>query len=531
MFHRILFFLVTICLPGAALAATISVELARPTTDSPKISPYIYGLGTYMGEAHDVENTWSLRPTCFRFGGNMAEVFNWKIDSWNTGSDWFFRNFKHNKRSIIDTFMAENVARNVASAIVVPSMGWVAKDGESGSFPVSAYGKQVDARDGFGNGISIERKSRITALPERAYIKITPDWVSTWVQHLKSRFGNTPHYYIIGNEPMLWHETHRDVHPAPATYDEVLAKYIATASAVRHADPAAIIIGPALWGWLPTQQSAFDERGPWNGYRKFADREQHQNKPFLQWFLEAVVKEEEKRGTQLLDVVDVHYYPNNEKLRTFPESTSESRGARIAATRSLWDSTYMDDSWIKERIFLIPRLKQLIARIKPSLRVAIGEYNFGADNDISGGIAQAETLGIFAKEGLWSANYWTIPARNSATALAFKLFRNYDGNGSSFGSTLVSDASFIRDDHSVFTSYNTDLNYFTIILINKSQSDSKTFFFKVNPKKQVKQTVRTFQIDSNQLGKLSERKMNFLGNFKITIPPLSVSLVEVKSLR
>ena len=237
------------------------------------------------------------------------------------------------------------------------------------------------------------------------------------------------------------------------------------------------------------------------------------------------------RTNQLLDVVDVHYYPNNEKLRTFPESTSESRGARIAATRSLWDSTYMDDSWIKERIFLIPRLKQLIARIKPSLRVAIGEYNFGADNDISGGIAQAETLGIFAKEGLWSANYWTIPARNSATALAFKLFRNYDGNGSSFGSTLGSDASFIRDDHSVFTSYNTDLNYFTIILINKSQSDSKTFFFKVNPKKQVKQTVRTFQIDSNQLVKLSERKMNFLGNFKITIPPLSVSLVEVKSLR
>jgi hypothetical protein len=531
MFHRILFFLVHIFLPGAALASTISVELKRPTTDSPKISPYIYGLGTYMGEAHDMENTWSLRPTYFRFGGNMAEVFNWKIDSWNTGSDWYFRNFKHNKSNIIDAFMGENAAQNIASAIVVPSMGWVAKDGTSGSFPVSKYGKQADGRDGFGNGISVDGKSRIKPLPERAYIKITPDWISNWVQHLKSRFGNMPHYYIIGNEPMLWHETHRDVHPAPATYDEVFAKYIATASAVRHADPTAIIIGPALWGWLPMQQSAFDERGPWKGYHKFADREQHQNKPFLQWFLETVVKEEQTRGIQLIDVVDVHYYPNNEKLRTLPESTSESRAARIAATRSLWDSTYVDDSWIKERIYLIPSLKQLTAKIKPSLRVAIGEYNFGAEHDISGGIAQAETLGIFAKEGLWSANYWTIPAPKSAAAQAFKLFRNYDGHGSSFASTLVSDSSFIRDDHSVFTSYNIELNYFTIILINKSQSDSKNFSFKVNTKRRVKQAVRIFQIDSNQLGELKERKLNFLGNFQITMPPLSVSLVEVKSLR
>jgi hypothetical protein len=278
------------------------------------------------------------------------------------------------------------------------------------------------------------------------------------------------------------------------------------------------------------QQSAFDERGPWNGYHKFADREKHQNKPFLQWFLEEIVKEEEKRGTQLIDVVDVHYYPNNEKLRTLPESTSESRAARIAATRSLWDTSYVDDSWIKERIFLIPRLKQMIAMIKPSLRVAIGEYNFGAENDISGGIAQAETLGIFAKEGLWSANYWTIPSPKSAAAQAFKLYRNYDGHGSSFGSALVKESSFIRDDHSVFTAYNTDLNCFTVILINKSQSDVKNFFFKVSPKNRGTQQVRTFKIDSNHLDKLSESKINHIGNFQINMPTLSFSLVEVTSL-
>ena len=407
-------------------------------------------------------------------------------------------------------------------------MGWVAKDGVSGSFPLSAYSNQADARDGFGIGISQDGKSKITALPERAYIKITPDWVSTWVQHLKSRFGKMPHYYIIGNEPMLWHETHRDVHPNPATYDEVFTKYVATAMAVRHSDPSAIIIGPALWGWLPMQQSAFDERGPWNSYRKFADRELHQNKPFLQWFLEAVVKEEEKRGTQLLDVVDVHYYPNNEKLRTLPESTSESREARISATRSLWDTTYVDDSWINERIYLIPRLKGLVSSIKPSLKVAIGEYNFGAEKDISGGIALAETLGIFAKEGLWSANYWTIPQPKSAASQAFKLYRNYDGHGSSFGSQLIKESSSINYDYSIFTSYEPESKTFTVLLINKSQSEAKTFTIKGASNTRGKNKIRSFQYDSAHLDNPETIKTSYNGNYQIKMPPLSFALVEVK---
>ena len=527
MFHKIAIFIANTFLVGSALASVVTVQLNTPPANSPKISPYIYGLGTYMGEDHNMENTWSLRPTYFRFGGNMAEVFNWKIDSWNTGSDWYFRNFKYRKNEMIDTFMADNKSQKVASAIVVPSMGWVAKDGISGSFPVSAYGKQADARDGFGNGISLDGKSKIKALPERAYIKITPDWISNWVQHLRYRFGNMPHYYIIGNEPMLWHETHRDLHPDPATYDEVFTKYIATATAVRLADPSAVIIGPALWGWLPMQQSAFDERGPWNGYHKFADREKHENKPFMQWFLESVVKEEKKQGTQLLDVVDVHYYPNNEKIRTLPESASESRAARIAATRSLWDTTYVDDSWINERIYLIPRLKQLAAKIKPSLRVAIGEYNFGAEMDISGGIAQAETLGIFAKEGLWSANYWTVPPPNSVAAQAFKLFRNYDGKGSSFGSQLMKESSFLEESYSIFTAYEPKTQIFTVILINKSQSETKNFAIKGPSKSRRLNQVRTFQYDSSHLTIPEKSTVHYNGNFQINIPPLSFALVEV----
>ena len=53
--------------------------------------------------------------------------------------------------------------------------------------------------------------------------------------------------YILDNEPTLWSATHRDVHPEPTGYDELLERTIAYASAVRRADPNAKIAGPAEW--------------------------------------------------------------------------------------------------------------------------------------------------------------------------------------------------------------------------------------------------------------------------------------------
>src|SRR5580765_1626305 len=83
---------------------------------------------------------------------------------------------------------------------------------------------------------------------------------------------------------------------------------------------------------------------------------------------------------------------------------------RIRSTRSLWDPTYVDESWINERMRLLPLLRQWIAMYHPGLRISIGEWNFGAESHMSGGLATAEALGRFGTEGLYSAYYWTFPA-------------------------------------------------------------------------------------------------------------------------
>ena len=50
-----------------------------------------------------------------------------------------------------------------------------------------------------------------------------------WVQHLIGTWGLAANgglkYYIMDNEPSLWNSTHRDIHPAPVTYDEIYNDY------------------------------------------------------------------------------------------------------------------------------------------------------------------------------------------------------------------------------------------------------------------------------------------------------------------
>ena len=57
-------------------------------------------------------------------------------------------------------------------------------------------------------------------------------------------------------------------------------------------------------------------------------------------------------GKRLLDVLDLHWYPeaqSSDNIRIDgPETTPTVVAARLQAPRSLWDATYMEHSWITE---------------------------------------------------------------------------------------------------------------------------------------------------------------------------------------
>ena len=131
---------------------------------------------------------------------------------------------------------------------------------------------------------------------------------------------------------------------------------------------------------------------------------------------------------------------------------------RNRSTRSLWDPNYVDESWIASTginggsVNLINLMKNWVNTYYPGTKIGITEYNWGAEGHMNGATTQADIWGIFGREGLDLANRWTTPATGSPTYLAMKMYRNYDGNDSTFGDTSVAASGANPDQVSAFAS-------------------------------------------------------------------------------
>ena len=410
----------------SAQAPTRPVELEiRCDQQGHPISPLIYGSAGGDFDSHQ---------TGERLGGNPTTRLNWDGPWWNSANDWFFEN---GKGLDVSTWVRTAAEHGVRVAVTVPMIGWVAKDDSSVGFPSSKFPKQRkfdQYRPQAGDGYLDDKTPIHPGSPTQTSVEAPPQTIGRWVRALReqdrARDKRVIDEYILDNEPTLWDTTHRDVHPDPLTYDELLDRTIRYASEVRAADPEAKIAGPAEWGWMGYFYSAKDRN---DGKFIRSDRRAHGDEPLLAWYLKKLAQYEKDHGTRLLDVLDVHFYPAADKIYGGDARTDDEGAAlRVRATRALWDPTYVDESWINEPVRLIPRLKEWVAGNYPGLGISLGEWSFGADNHISGAIATAEALGRFGQQGLYSAFYWQGPKANSGTFWAFRAFTNFDGAGARF---------------------------------------------------------------------------------------------------
>jgi hypothetical protein len=453
---------------GPSQPASMTVDCTAP---GHFISPLIYGIAFNALRERKDTHQWELGATARRWGGNPTTRYNWKLNAWNTANDWYFRNTSpgDEPKFTYEEFLMANRAHGLQSALTLPMIGWVAKDTTSVSFPVSKVGAQEKTAPEMpeaGNGVSTSGRKLPPPEPTQTSVPAPPEFIAEWVSTIQKKDkarGRSVHMYFLDNEPMLWNSTHRDVHPEPTTYDELLQKTIAYGTAVRKADPDAVIAGPNEWGWTGYFRSAADVEP---GREKDADRKAHGNIPLLPWYLRKLREHEKKTGVRILDVVDVHFYPQGEGIG-FEEGgkTDEDTSARrIRSTRALWDPNYVDESWINEPVRLIPRLKKMVAENYPGRGIAIGEYNFGASRHMSGGLAQAEALGRFAEGGLTAAYLFTYPPQRSPSWWAFRAFRNFDGDGGRFLDTYV--PTNAEAGTSLFASRSEDKRHVVAIALN-----------------------------------------------------------------
>jgi hypothetical protein len=342
-------------------------------------------------------------------------------------------------------------------------------------FSVAKYGaqQQTDSwRPDCGNGLTPDGDPITGNDPADTSAPIDPSFVEGWIKHLTGRFGTAAEggvaYYNLDNEPMLWHVTHRDVHPEPVGYDELRDRTYAYAAAIKAADPTAKTLGPALWGWTAYFYSALDSTAGDYWWKQAPDRAAHDDMPLTAWYLQQMQLYEQQHGVRILDYLDFHYYPQASSVALAPVGDAATQALRLRSTRSLWDPTYEDESWIDEPVRLIPRMREWVDSYYPGTKLAIGEYNWGALDHINGALAQADVLGIFGREGLDIAFLWAPLTADDPFAYAFRLYRNYDGAGSTFGDQSIQATSSDQEKLAIYAAQRSSDQAVTILVINKS---------------------------------------------------------------
>lgn len=450
--------------PASAVQITVDVTQQRHP-----INPLIYGVnfGT-------TKQLLTLKAPVNRLGGAAAEVYDYQSGARNAGMNWFYESYPSDPKDILaqhaEDFIALTQRGNADSMITIPLMGWVAKLGPNhtklSSFSIARYGLQKSTDEHgmaeAGNGLRVDGTA-IHNDPNDAMQPDTPAREALWVRSLlRNRRPAETRYYLLGNEPSLWHENRIDVHPVGVHASELLAKTLALANAIHSADPKAKVVGPEEWSPIGTLNTGFDVQLQQTKGTATPDRAKETGgMDFLPWLLSRW-----KAAGHPVDIVSVHYYPQSNQ---YSDDVSEPMQLlRNRSTRALWDRNYHDVPWIPVNTALIPSLRAMVDRYYyRGTPIALTEYNWGADKHMNGATAQADVLGIFGRENLSLATRWIAPPDGSPTFLAMQMYRNYDGHGGSFGTVSVAATAPDPDTVSAFAAERTADNTVTVIVINK----------------------------------------------------------------
>ena len=492
---------VTLSQPAAAAGPALTVDAGNQTH---AINPYIYGMDSYT------LNTAAAKAANLpldRWGGDATSRYNYLLDVTSSASDWYFENqVGLTGQEATGAFNAEvesDAAVGAKTLGTVPVLGWVAKNGTSCSFPVATYPNQyaVDAGRGCGDGEQLPTLSNITGNdPTLTSTAVGPSWAGNWVTYLVSKFGTAAKggvaIYDLDNEPSWWNAVHRDVHPVPFTYDEVTNNGIATAQAIKTADPTAEVSGPVMDYWWDYFYSKKDVEAGWGAdpchspWSNPIDRNAHKGVPFIEYYLQQFAAYQAKNNVRLLDYLDLHTYFAANNLAFSTAGDTSAQQARLNSTRALWDPTYTDPNFQQPNYTTdanyttscspplqapqaIRMMQNWVNTDYPGTKLAITEYNWGGQEAINGALAQADILGIFGREGLDIGALWgpPDPATQVPGLMAFEIYRNYDGANSMFGDTALASTSASQGALSVYGALRTKDNMVTVMVLNKTYGD------------------------------------------------------------
>ena len=283
-----------------------------------------------------------------------------------------------------------------------------------------------------------------------------------------------PTFLSLDNEPDLWNATHLEVQGSTnISSTNFITKSVTLSEAVKDQFPNLVIFGPVNYGFngIYSWQGDLSLSPTPNGGNWFADK-----------YLAGIKTASAAYGKPVVDVYDFHWYSEatDGTTRVTNMTGSSLTDAQVQAIvqspRSLWDTTFKENSWITNSvlggpIYILGRLQAKIDAENPGMKIAITEYENGGFNHIAGTIAQADNLGIFGSLGIFAANFWPPGGTYSYTLAAFRAFRGFDGANANFGDISLQSTSSDVASVVVYTSTDTTApGRVVFVAINRSNA-------------------------------------------------------------
>ena len=462
-----------------AFGQTVQIQVLADSGRIP-ISPWIYGRNNNMSDdpAKPVaaDTLQRYREAGLRMlrenGGNNSTKYNWRRKL-TSHPDWYDNVYAHDW-----DYTAQQIQSNLPGTqglFAFQLLGWAAGNTSNnwgdytwgqthgGSLPSASQNLA-------GGGVpdTANLKSTVAAKsgdpgrylipwPADSTVGILGHWFGAGGLGIdSSRFR----YWNMDNEPDIWSGTHDDVVTDTMPFEAYFQKYLAVAKAVRAAYPNAKLVGPVIaneWQWWTWNNLAIDDGGV--------------KRSPMEMFLKRVGQEEALSGLRLLDVFDLHFYPNY--------STAADIPILLQSHRIFFDTSYAwpgangihmyDNNWNKATpYYLFSRAQRWMEQYLGDRR-GFSMTEFGAMT--AGGNANAVVatyaswIGTFADHGGeiltawdWYPGMWEV----------LHLFSRYAHE------TRVQSVSGLDSVVSAYSSISNGGDSLTVILVNRDQTAART---------------------------------------------------------
>ncbi len=502
----------TVTLPTDIYAAnsydlTVEVDLAG---EAKEISPYIYGINEYG-------NSDFADFTAIRQGGNRMTAYNWETNASNAGADWYHSSDNNLSSSDEPADCVMRLSKTAAENGISYKLATLQLAGYVAADKKGEVRERETAPSKRWNEVKLVKGSEFDKTPD---LEDGVVYMDEYVNYIIKKLGDSTSKkgiqgYNLDNEPALWSGTHARVRPNPVGMQELTDMSAEIAYAVKQLDPNAEIFGPSLYGFTAYDHLADDDNSDeWETLKRENDYNW-----YIDFYLDSMRKASEEKGVRLLDVFDIHYYS---------ESARVGEEDRVQSVRTLYEEGFYENSWIgqwcRDKLPILPTVKESIDKYYPGTKLAITEYNFGGE-DISGTIAQAEALGCYADMGVYFATIW---GGNPFQYAGIRLYTNYDGDGNSFGDKLIPASTEDIAKSAAYAALTEESSTLTVMLTNKDKENNENALIKLSNATVQYSAAAVYAV----FGESSDIRLIDIIEFEgselsVTLPPYCAAMVVV----